>query len=83
MPVPDCGRVDAMDENWMKSSYCTTAANCVEVWRASSYSMATGQCVQVAQPAGRVLVRDSKDTGLGHFGVGGQAWTAFLEGTVK
>lgn len=50
-------------ENWAKSSYCTTAANCVE-------TRAVGVMVDI---------RDSKETGRGHIGVRAEAWQAFVK----
>ncbi|MFJ8789097.1 DUF397 domain-containing protein [Streptomyces sp. NPDC102462] len=48
-------------------------------WRKSSYSGNTGgECVEVADLAGQVAVRDSKDLQAGRFAVAPEAWTAFL-----
>ena len=52
-------------------------------WRKSSYSGSNGgDCVEVADQAGRVLVRDTKDRSGAVLGVGAGAWRRFV-GQVK
>ncbi|MFJ1601310.1 DUF397 domain-containing protein [Streptomyces sp. NPDC088261] len=47
-------------------------------WFKSSYSGSGGDnCVEVAARADAVLVRDSKDTGLGRLVLSPTAWAAF------
>ncbi len=47
-------------------------------WRKSSYSGGSGgNCVEVADPAGHVLVRDSKDRQGDMLSVPADAWRAF------
>jgi Domain of unknown function (DUF397) len=50
-------------------------------WRKSSYSSTTGgNCVEVASDGG-VLVRDTKDNGIGPvLSVPAAAWSRFLDG---
>jgi Domain of unknown function (DUF397) len=56
---------------WRKSSYSGHGGqDCVEVgtvpWRKSSYSGHGGQnCVEAGHALGAVLIRDTKDNGLG------------------
>lgn len=72
-----------MDGNWIKSSYSSESANCVEVldWRKSTRSGATGNCVEVAFASDKVLVRDSKDRGNGPILRFTTAeWDAFVDG---
>lgn len=57
----------SMTDEWAKSTYCTTAANCVE-------TRATHEGADV---------RDSKDTGREHIAVGREAWRAFVAGLKK
>ncbi|MDB1086053.1 DUF397 domain-containing protein [Streptomyces sp. ACA25] len=50
-------------------------------WFKSSYSGDNGSsCVEVADLAGRVGVRDSKDVAMPHLTVPVPCWTAFLHG---
>jgi hypothetical protein len=56
-----------MTNEWAKSTYCTTAANCTEVRKAE-----TG-----------ADVRDSKDTSRGHLSFQSEAWQAFVTGAGK
>ncbi|MGH3899747.1 MAG: DUF397 domain-containing protein [Pseudonocardiaceae bacterium] len=67
---------------WRKSSYSTTAANCVEVaalgWRTSSYSTSEANCVQVALGGPAIGVRDSKDPDGPVLAVPAGHWSAFL-----
>ncbi|PSK80700.1 uncharacterized protein DUF397 [Murinocardiopsis flavida] len=53
-----------MDLNWHKSSYSGQHG---------------GNCVEVAETPGAVYVRDTQNRDLGHVGVSGAAWVAFLE----
>ncbi|MYV54303.1 DUF397 domain-containing protein [Streptomyces sp. SID3212] len=47
-------------------------------WFKSSYSGSGGDnCVEIAARADAVLVRDSKDTGVGSLTLSPTAWTAF------
>lgn len=48
---------------WRKSSRSTQQGACVELaaWRKSSHSTQEGQCVEVADVAGAIAVRDSKN----------------------
>ncbi|MET9483158.1 DUF397 domain-containing protein [Streptomyces sp. NPDC006638] len=47
-------------------------------WFKSSYSGTSGDnCVEIAARADAVLVRDSKDAGLGSLALSPTAWTAF------
>ena len=50
------------------------------IWRKSSHSGANGHCVEIAEPAGEVAVRDSKDRSgpLLTFDRGG--WRDFVAG---
>jgi hypothetical protein len=60
MEMPDSSRAQ-----WRTSSYSGGNGACVEVavaWRTSSHSGSNGDCVEVgADPAARVLVRDTRD----------------------
>ncbi|MFI9763506.1 DUF397 domain-containing protein [Streptomyces sp. NPDC051963] len=52
-------------------------------WFKSSYSGSErGECVEVAACPHAVHVRDSKNPGGPTFQVGGEAWAAFVAGTV-
>ncbi|WP_445523943.1 DUF397 domain-containing protein [Streptomyces cyslabdanicus] len=49
------------------------------VWRKSSYSgSGGGNCVEVAEVAGEILVRDSKNTAGARVHVSREVWAAFL-----
>lgn len=47
-------------------------------WYKSSYSGANADCVEFAERRRGVLVRDTKNRGLGHLAFGNREWTAFL-----
>jgi len=49
------------------------------LWHTSSYSAAEGRCVEVAEGE-RVLVRDTRNRGLGHVAYSADAWADFLHG---
>ncbi|GAA2095716.1 DUF397 domain-containing protein [Streptomyces albiaxialis] len=50
-------------------------------WTKSSYSAGNGgECVEVARAAGRILVRDSKDTTYPYLTVSPDAWDRFVRG---
>ncbi len=67
---------------WRKSSYSTSASNCVEVaalgWRTSSYSTSQANCVQVALAGPAIGVRDSKHPDGPVLAVPATHWSAFL-----
>jgi hypothetical protein len=72
---------------WFKSSFSgSEGGQCLEVaytWRKSRYSGSEGgACVEVAACPHAVHVRDSKNPGGPTFQVGGEAWAAFVAGTV-
>ncbi|MFD6951860.1 DUF397 domain-containing protein [Nocardiopsis sp. TSRI0078] len=48
-------------------------------WHKSSYSSGQGSCVEVAEGKS-VLVRDTRNRGLGHVEYSADAWTSFLRG---
>jgi hypothetical protein len=53
------------------------------VWRKSSYSGGQGNCVEVAvMPGNIVAVRDSKDRAGAELIFSGNAWTAFVMGSI-
>jgi hypothetical protein len=60
-----------VNPGWRKSSYSNGgASNCVEVgtlpWRKSTYSgNGGGACIETAHLPGTVLVRDTKNDGIG------------------
>ncbi len=48
-------------------------------WRTSSYSGTSGgECLETATRAGRVLVRDSKDTSGATLSLPAHAWRTFI-----
>lgn len=47
-------------------------------WKTSTYSAGGANCVEIACSGSSVLMRDTKDRSRGHFGVGAQAWRAFI-----
>lgn len=74
-----------MNENWKTSSRSVTGETCVEAsgpWSAPSRSRTVETCAEVSSGA-VVRVRDTKARERGHFAVGGQAWTCFLDGMAK
>ena len=81
METPDLSRAQ-----WRTSSYSGSNSNCVEVavaWRTSSRSGTNGDCVEVAaDPAARVLVRDTKDREGPVLAFAPDAWRRFA-GWVK
>lgn len=68
--------------SWAKSSRSDgQTGNCVEVWRKSSRSPhELTACVEVAQLAGAVGVRDSKDQDGPVLEFGPDSWRQFLAG---
>ena len=48
-----------------------------ENWTRSTYSCGANNCVEVKAMGAGVGVRDSKDTGRGHFRVNARTWQAF------
>ena len=79
------GPVNAL---WRKSSYSgSTGGECVEcaplgtaTWRKSSYSGSTGgECVEVADLTPHIVVRDSKDPGVGALMLTPEAFVAFVD----
>jgi hypothetical protein len=70
---------------WRKSSYSANGGGgCVEVgsipWRKASYSAnGGGSCVEAAHAGGAILIRDTKDRGVGPvLRVSAETWGAFL-----
>jgi uncharacterized protein DUF397 len=67
---------------WRKSSFSSSASNCVEVafvdWRKSSFSTNAGNCVEVAFVPHAVAVRDSKNTAGPTLAVPTPTWHAFV-----
>jgi hypothetical protein len=63
--------MQAVGVQWRTSTHSSgNGGECVEVgsvpWRKSTYSSGNGgQCVEAGHAAGTVLVRDTKDNGLG------------------
>jgi hypothetical protein len=75
----------AVTPTWRTSSYTGNGGgNCVEVgsipWRTSSYSAnGGGECVEAAHISGAILIRDTKDRGVGPvLRVPAETWRAFL-----
>ncbi|GAB1645195.1 hypothetical protein KRMM14A1259_56180 [Krasilnikovia sp. MM14-A1259] len=52
----------------------------VPAWRKSTRSAANGHCVEIAQVAGEVLVRNSRDPEGPVLAFGAAGWRAFLSG---
>ncbi|MEH0420291.1 DUF397 domain-containing protein [Streptomyces sp. B21-083] len=78
---------DLSTARWRKSSYSgDTGGQCVEcaplgtaTWRKSSYSGNTGgECVEVADLTPHIVVRDSKDPGVGALTLTPEAFVAFV-----
>lgn len=67
---------------WRKSSFSSTASNCVEVafvdWRKSSFSTDASNCVEVAFAPHAVALRDSKNTAGPTLAVPTPTWRVFL-----
>ena len=49
------------------------------VWRVSTYTGGNGNCVEVANAAGVVVVRDTKDRDGAVLGIPAAAWRAFTD----
>jgi hypothetical protein len=71
-----------MSDDWRKSSYSNSSANCVEVaarWRKSSHSGDDGDCVEISAAERTVSARDSKMNGDGPvLEFTSSAWREFL-----
>ena len=67
------------EQNWRKSRYSGSQANCVEVatWRKASHSGSEAECVEVADAADFVRVRDTTDRTSGTLGFSAAAWRLF------
>lgn len=66
---------------WRRSSYSTSATNCVEVapaWLRSSYSSTASNCVEVGPAGPAVAVRDSKNPDGGTLLVPAASWATFV-----
>ncbi|MGH3863542.1 DUF397 domain-containing protein [Actinokineospora sp.] len=67
-----------MAQNWRKSSFSASDANCVEIaWRKSGFS-GDANCVEIAWRADTAGIRDSKRPEAGHLTLSAPAYRAFI-----